>query len=486
MPVKFIVTLLILASLLAGAVYWMGRTSAIVSPPAALVEIDPAKVTSVEVRWAGDGSIASTVSRAADGTWVMRWRSGDASGTWPVIGSRVAGAIKLLTAVKGTAETSVEALGDPVWITLRSPDSSVTIEAAKRSFGGRGVLVRRADAPSASSPQGSAVSPADGRRGGGVNSALAAEVDGELVQVFQRADILAWRDLSLFAAETSQTARIALQSADGATRLQRVGGRWGVMEPMQVRADRAAIEGFLAALKKLRIARFPGDQPGWTGAADDPFAESIIIESDRKLPDGDASSRWVLRQRLDLAPFAGDESMLARATVSIERAGKAPEVLWGPTLVVVDKATARDVLRPAESFASRLATSVVTADVRRLTVASGDRTLTATRSIDEWLREPGGTMTLVERDGIRSIIDLLTAGLAMRIERASDESVPPGAGVRVELLGAAGPPLDSAMVFVRGSGDTRELVVRSESVNRIHGADAAAVWEEALAHLGMR
>lgn len=470
MPLRFIIAAVIIAALLGGLLVWLGRPAAPVAPPVPLLGIPVADIRSVDIRWSQDGTIACSITRAADGTWVMHWQAGGAMGSWPAIASRVAGAMNLLGKVQGVPSAAAETLGDPVWITVKSGGKEVKLKAAKRSFGGIGVVERP---------------------GEGTAALLAGEVDAQLVQVFGRQDVLAWRDLSVFPADVTQVSRVEISATNGDgenTLLQRVGSRWAIQEPHQARADRSQVEGWLAALKKLRIGKFPTEQPGYTPLTDEQFTQWIVIKTDRNTPDGDAASRSVLVQEFFLGPFAGDQALIAKAQVSILRPNdpsrSAPEILWGPTMIVVDQATATDVLRPPAAFASRIASRAVAADVRRIELGNTGRPLDATRKLDQWFIG-GSQVPLVQRDALRSIIDLLTSTNALRVEFESDLNKPES-WTSVTLSGAEGPPLDAVIVFPQTNGQQRELVVQSGSTLFVFSADAAAAWEESLKHLDLR
>ncbi|HRJ51089.1 MAG TPA: hypothetical protein PKU91_11165, partial [Phycisphaerales bacterium] len=99
---RFIAILAIIAALLAGVVYWLGRPSSGGPELEDVLPFPPGEVTELTIRWSVDGAAAARLGRAPDGTWVMRWRSGDSEGSWPVIGSRVSGAIGLLAKVRGS------------------------------------------------------------------------------------------------------------------------------------------------------------------------------------------------------------------------------------------------------------------------------------------------------------------------------------------------------------------------------------------------
>lgn len=467
--------MLVVAALLAGVVYLVGRPGPAPAVEVAMMDLDAPSIDRIELRWSADGSLGATVARSADGTWVMQWRAGAARGTWPVLGSRVMAAIRLLGDVGGFSQAQQEEMGEPVWITLRAGDRTVELAAAKRSFGGRGVVVRTAG------------------DGGAAN--LAADVDGELVQVFQRPDVLAWRDMSVFPADMTGASRVEMITAAGAspgdagtamTRLARVGGRWAMSSPARARADVAQVEGMLTALKKLRVARFPDDQSGWTPPATSEPPRRIVIETDRRTPDAGPDGRWVLRQELVVRAGAGpeDDVAVAEATVSIVRPSGPAEILWGPTLIMIDAATLNEVMRPAESFASRLATPVVAADVRMVEVAGGGEGFKATRRIDRWDDADGNELSLAQRDAVRTIIELLTSEPAVHVELAPVEP-PPTDAVTIRLGGADGPPLAEVRCWIRpGQAGLKSLLIHSEGVTRVYSPDATARWLEATQRLG--
>lgn len=471
MPVRFIVAALLVAALLAGALLWVGNPKGPTRPPAPLVTLRPADVRGIDLRWAEDGSIAASLRPAVDGVWVLRWKAGAAEGAWPAITSRVTGALGLLAKVQGVPGAGEAGLGDPVWLTLRGDATEVALRASKKAFGGLGVVAQV----------------------GG--EGLAGDVDGQLVQVFGRQDVMAWRDLSAFPLDMSQASRVEIHRAgEGgaatAVRLARVGSRWGLVEPVAARAEAVQVAGFLEALKKLRVAKFPTEQQGYVPPEDSVFAEGLLIETDRNTPDGDASSRWIVRQRLRFGPFAGDQATLAKATVSVLRPSKdglQEEILWGPTVILVDKATAEDVLRPAESFAARVATAAVAADVRGLRIDLGARSIELARSLDQWSIN-GTNLDLASRDAVRSLVDLITGTPALRVELA-DSFAPTSDAATVTLGAGDGPPLDAVKVMVRttqtGTDTREELVIENAHARFIYSAESLQKWQEALARLGL-
>jgi hypothetical protein len=472
-----IAILLVVALALAGALFFVGRPKPPAAPPVPLITLPPRDITSLELTWAADGSLMSRMHRLDDGLWVANWKVGDVVGSWPVIPSRIAGALTLLSKVEGTPSDAVETLGDPVRIVLAGGGNSTTLSAAKRAFGGVGSVVRPPD---------------------GTHPALAADVDGQLIQVFQRQDVMAWRDLSVFPGDLSQTARIFLnpplhvvagvqppaQPADlpiaVRTRLQRVGSRWSLIEPANVPADRAQIEGFIALLKKLRIAKFPTEQPGWVGGRDADFTQSIVLETDRRNPDASGNGeRWTIRHELELGPFAGEQSTLARASVSLIKDGRT-EYLWGPTIIMVDAATDVELMRPAEAFSTRIAARAVAADIRGVLVATGNKSYTARRSLEDWKDSQDQNIPLIERDAIKGIITLLTETPASRVVLGSVET-PPADAATVELNGAGGPPLDTIKLW-QPEG-TNELFAQSGQLTLIYTGEPVGAWNAWLGTL---
>jgi hypothetical protein len=472
-----IIALLVIALALAGALFFVGRPKPPAAPPVPLISTSPRDITSLELTWAVDGSLMSRMHRLDDGMWVAHWKVGDVSGSWPAIPSRVAGALTLLSKVQGTPSDSVETLGDPVRIVLGDQSSSTTLSAAKRAFGGVGSVVRPA---------------------AGTQPALAADVDGQLIQVFQRQDVMAWRDLSVFPGDLSQTARIFLNPPERAgaalqaplqptdlpiavrTRLQRVGSRWSLIEPANAPADRAQIEGFIGLLKKLRIAKFPTEQPGWVGGKDSDFTQSIVLETDRRNPDASGTAeRWTIRHELELGPFAGEQSTLARASVSRIKDGKS-EYLWGPTIIMIDGATGEELMRPAEAFSTRIAARAVTADIRGILVAIQGKSYTAKRLLEDWKDSKDQNVELIERDAIKGIITLLTETPASRVVLGSVDAPPPDAAT-VELNGAGGPPLDTIKLWQpQGSN---ELFAQSGQLTLIYTGEPVGGWNAWLATL---
>lgn len=496
-----IIALLIIALGLASALLLMGRAAPPAAPPAPLVTAPARDINAVTIAWAADGSLATQMRRLDDGTWVARWTLGAAQGSWPVIPSRVAGALGLLAKVQGTTLATAETQGEPVGIELAGPAGTTTLTAAKRPFGGVGAVIRPAQ---------------------GALPALAADVDGQLIQVFQRQDVMAWRDLSVFPGDLSQTARIYLPPptpaptegvvingpdagasstgasttggptqngpsqngpsengpSHGPTLLQRVGSRWALLQPVRVPADRAQIEGYIALLKKLRIARFPAEQPGWAGAKDGDFNQLITLETDRRNPDASGpGSTWTIRHSLELGPFAGEQSTLARASVSIIKDGKT-EYLWGPTILMVEAATDAELIRPAEAFVNRIAARAVPADIRGLRLVHGSKAYAAQRSLEDWNDPAGKPVTLLKRDALRGIISLLAETPASRVHLGA--SVPPPDASEntwtVDLLGAGGtPPLDSVRVWkVESSG---ELWANQGPLTLVYTGEPAAAWD---------
>ncbi|MCC6426386.1 MAG: hypothetical protein IT435_06155 [Phycisphaerales bacterium] len=472
MPLRFIIVVVCLAIALAGAVLWMGKGAAPTAPAEPILGgIDPLKVNRIDVAWSADGSLAAQVVRDASGTWIMKWTAGASEGTWPVISSRVAGAVRLLSQVRASAGGSADLMGEPVAVTVHAGGVGIAMRAARRSFGGRGILVREMDLG---------------------QPPMIADVDAELVQVFGRADVLAWRDMSVFPAEVADAGRIQMDSPGGAegaaasARLSRAGSRWGIMAPAIAPADKVQVDGLLAALKQLRIVRVADDATlNWSRVPDDQLKGRIVIETDRRVPDGDAASRWVLRQELRLGPPTGasDEQVMGSAEMAIVRADGRVEPLWGPTPLVLDAATARSVVRPAEAMIDRHATGVVAADIRGMRIGVEESGIEVRRSLDVWNRGDGSELTLIQREAVRTIIELLTMRSADRVEfvDAGDAK-----GERVALMGVDGPPLDEVFVSRRMRGEQEEMLIasgRGGRVVRVYGVDTAGTWVEAVERL---
>ncbi len=477
MNARSILILLCVAAVLAGAILWLGRPTAPATPPSPLLDLDPLKVDRIELKWSADATLAAEVTRSPQGTWIMHWRAGDSSGDWPAISSRLAGAFKLLAKITADPRASLETAGDPAWITLHTPESVFKLRAAKRSFGGRGVIIR--DPPPITDK--ASLPPA------------AADVEGQLVQIFQRNDVLAWRDMTLFPLELADASRFEITTPDAPTlRAARISARWGLTAPVSAPADPAQAAGLLAALKKLRITRFADDAAlAWKQVPDDQLKGLLIIETDHRTPDGDPKSRWTLRQELRLGPPAGaaDDQLLASAQVSITRPDQPAQILWGPTPIIVDGPTARDVLRPAGSFISRLATTTVAADVRRLTLTSDRGEFSARRSLDTWLAPDGAELSLIQREAIRAIIEFLTTTTADRVEFQPPAQPSPTpttpttpTPTRITLSAPDGPPLDEVLAALLPTDDPakQQLAITSGPITRFYSGDAANTWSQSL------
>lgn len=426
-----------------------------------LLDADLARVERIVVT-RPDGTSDAIVPGATPGSWEID--AGERGEPWPLDPARVQAMLRLLreSEVEPAAVGTVE--GGPIVRVSERGGGVQEIRFAGAALGGR-VGVRA------------------------TGTGAAGTVPADLSRMLTEPGPRGWRDRSALPGLGPETARVTVDSGGRRVSLARVGGRWGLVEPIAAPAEARAVESLLVSLARVRVERFLDDgTPGGVPVAGAPVAR-VRIESDRRVPRGEGFARVTTRQELSLgAPAdATEQTLMAMVASRVEEDGRVVRES-APRPVIVSRGGLDGIAASAEAYVSRRTFESSPGDVRAIVLewaaaGSDARRVELTRTIDGWLAQG-----LAEHDGADAAAQA-TDVLALLCEEPCEDVTIGGrdaagdgaATLTVTLLGLDRGALETCGVALagEGAGGAARLTARAGAVTRAYrlsaGRPAAAL-----------
>jgi hypothetical protein len=465
-----LVSLVVLLLVAAGA--WFALRPKPVAPPPPptwLKGLNPLDVTAIVVRWP-EGKSAAIERSQVPGVWVLRQSGAGADPPWPVPGSRVNGAVHLLSEIDAIppSEGGVPA-GMTVTVRTRAgAEHKLTI--AEAVLGGKALVLVHGPAESV------------------------RLADADVAKMFKDG-LRAWRDSGVLeasagdASNPGEVSRVRLQTVGRQITLGRTKGKWGVREPVAAPADNAACNQLVEHLGQLAVQRLVAEQLADSATGLNNPTAMVECDSDFVVTSGDGTARRVLLQKVTVGgpADATREKLYARVSAEwMDPATRKSEPLWGPALVVLNRSDLNTVRAEPSVYLSKLSTELPAADVTAFVLtASGDsmtvgskasesRRVRVVRTLDGWRHKPeqGEPRVIAPTEATRleSFIRLLTDQPADAVGLEPPRDTSPMAMVSLESGLGAGPELGvgAAEVTPPGKAAQTALVVRSGPVFRVY------------------
>lgn len=448
---RIVIIACLLAVLLAGAAALLLRTPPPTAPaPAPLLDLDPAKVSRIAITDAAGAT--HTFLRAADGGWSwMPAADPDPARAWPAEPRFPRALLDALDSTPRTpATTSEPAPADAIRIHLTFFDGATAHAAfAPRPVGGQGRAWLRSNAPGDGTPadEGPFLIPI-------------AVLDAATIPPPPE-----WRAKDALPGITQFTIRaVRLTTATTSLELSRQDNRWYLDEPVEARADQAAITQLLSALASLETDRFlDAPDPAIITAAgfDAPTLSISITPTTPRDPTPGTSAPPTRPSPITLTlggPTADGSALLARAGGATGGAGGFDGLLAIPRDQVAEINT-----DPA-AYLAKTATGVAPADVNTIIIVRPGGASRYTRAQDLWVRDaadssggepppPPPAPSPLARDEAAAILKLLaeTPGTP----RLTDPIDPDGGAATlatIDLLGFDGGTLDTIELAILEDG----------------------------------
>jgi len=391
-------SIIAIATLLSG-----GRGAAPAAKGAALLEIDPARVTAIAMDHE-DGDRVEVVEREPEGGWRLRIaRPGPEGLTWPVQPSRVRALLSVLNQMKAEAAPQEPAP------TPMAGDTALTVRIAQE--GGAETTLRFT---------GGAIG---GVRLVTVGGERSGYVDDAIYRALTSPGPRGWRDTSAAPGFGADASRLVIVSGDRRVSLDRVGSRWVIREPAPARASEEAVRKAIGSIAEFTIRRFI-DDPGGMREEDFGFDRAlarIIAETDERRVDDDGNVVVETETRSlvigGLADLEGEELFA--------RPGS------GDIVFVVGAGPLSTLPVDPARYLDATATDELPANVAALRIAGPGGAETYERTAGGWSSDASGTLDPERSEAIEETLGFLAAARAARVSYVED---PMEADVRATLL----------------------------------------------------
>lgn len=400
--------------------------------PAAPTTVEPLDSRTIErVTIEQSGLPPTRLVRTSPAEWAVEL-DGD---RWPLDPGMVRTAVRTLaTLAPESADAESGPLDEPLRVTLSTGSGDRRIELDGRPMGGW------------------ARARIDGR--------YAGVVPGAVVDMLTRPGPGAWRVLSMAERVARDADALRLEGPGGALAFERTEGRWRMTEPVETRADGAAVAALLDAVAGTRVRRFL-DGAGAPDGAMDKAVWTITLTHERPAPDG--ASTEPAAQRIVIGQAADAAGETAYASPGEGR----PDV-------VVDMAALGAVSVDPVRFIARPATAVGPTEVGMIIVASAEGAQRGyRRGLDGWdALQADGSLQPADEQAVLALLEFLSARVprTLTIGESADGAAPLA---EVMLLGFREEPLDTIAVSVAPDG--APVVVREGVTRRYDGASAPAL-----------
>ncbi len=280
----------------------------------ASLQFDPATIVSIQFGPA-DGDVHIERSEDQIDTWIGTWSSDAGEQRWPVLSTRVRGALRTLatTRVRLSDEQLVEGKEE---IRLVSRNGAVTTihQSTDRSGGRAPVRIETRDE----------------------SGALARVLDGWIelgkLDVFVSGNTLDWRDPKLLNTSLASISSVDVGAGSFATTLMFDGTHWLITQPFQMHADRGRVETLIRTMTSLQAKRFIDDEIDLQESGLDAPIASIQLVSDGETYTLDIGQQADLSAESLYARFSqGDQqTIITIPTSSLSKLTAVPDAYVSP------------------------------------------------------------------------------------------------------------------------------------------------------------
>lgn len=437
------------------------------------LDIDPALVNAI-TRTTPDGT--QSIDRHPLAGWLLTTTNTDtntsASATqdtlaWPADEARVRSGIRLLaTATIAAADRPEGTPATLASITLSTPDTARTVDFLDAAAGGR-ALVRITGADQNNRPR-------------------FGLVDLALRDVFAGTGLAPWRSDRAFPQVAGRESRIDFyaHAQDRRLTLERRGTRWFITAPVEVEADRQAVEDAVRALAQIRVERFRDDvapASAETGL-DNPIATVTLTST---APGHTATRTLVLGSFLGIENASVHAGLAATITPDEDqRQDAARPITLGPVTAVVPSEAFRSgkVTLEPEAYIRRTAYNLPAADLAVIRVTVAGEPASFIRTPDGWRQLSAARVMLpLTADDETRLAQLAALLISQPPARLAVLPATPGeqASYTIELETAAGQTLPSAAVALSQTDAGLQGALRIGDVVRVYDtaeAIEALVW----------
>lgn len=253
------------------------------------------------------------------------------------------------------------------------------------------------------------------------------------------------RDRALAADAGPRTGRIEIEAGNERMVIEQTDTGWRLLEPVETRADDAAIADWLARTARARVAGYLYDEPDRL----DRFGLVDPIASVRLVTRGGEQQQLIL---------LGDP-------IGVGSSDRYALVEGSPTILRLDEQTQRVLVPTAATLVDSTGTGVVREDVAQIEIRSPAGTLTLVREFDAWRAGvQDSPLRDVEREPVEQLLGQLTSSRAGEIAITGypaelEHSI-------VILYGFDGGPLDTVRI-VREEGNGRWALENGDGVLRV-------------------
>lgn len=283
-------------------------------------------------------------------------------------------------------------------ITYESPNRNITLKLGRRGLGGRAYVQVQGD------------------------DAIYV-IKGDLHERVVSIDPREWRDRSLFHNVSVELQRITYSAGDTKLIVERDRRQWKLVQPTPTRADTTAVEAYIANLAKAQLDGFILDSP-------------------------DSLSRFGLDEGVGTIEIdTGNNAPVQRLRLGVEIGASTGErfalVEGRPTVVKLNRPTVQALFPAAESLIDPTGSGVLAADVKTVTIRSGETELVFERDLDKWTSPSHGNAPVSPAQ----VEELLRQLTELRAPAVSVEPYPMDRQVAmVSFSGFGGKPLDTVRI----------------------------------------
>lgn len=459
-----VIVSLVLAVGLAFATFFVRRPPP--TPPPApipwLAALSESTIDALRFSW-GEKADELRIVRTGPSEWVMeRSAAGGGVVRWPVQAAQVRGGLRLLADLANARHTDQAAMAG-VQTTL------IAFSLEGREIGSMRLATKGL--------------------GGQVSAIIDAApprfifVEEALARAFLREGVLQWRTPLALPGVASGANRIVIANPKSKVDLAKAQARWLVYEPIRATTSDPAMKQLLQTLGTLPISRFADDvemQDASLGLQS-PIA-SIQVES---LLESGAAGRRVRIERLEVGGPAdvARSTMFVRASAVIQKDGVQAESVWGPLVVVVDRARLDSIAGDASVYASKAVLRASAADVTSIRVVDPQGARAAyTRTIDGWFAVDGegrrGAKVEVERTKVvREFAELLCGERAAEVRPDDAEKLEVVWTIETGVQEGPLPVVDVVRCLIQGEP---RVGLHVQGVLRLYDVDAERQIETSL------